>query len=75
MDRIRKSVGEQQMTLFIVISRVSSLGLTCFDGFLAGIILITNIRKIMSCVTTGNYVKPSAAESGFYEEKYLLRYA
>lgn len=75
MDGIRKSVGEQQMTLFIVISRVSSLGLTCFDGFLAGVILITNTRKIMSCVIIGNYVKPSGAACGFYEEKYLLRYA
>jgi hypothetical protein len=44
MDRIRKSVGEQ-MTLFIVISGVSSLALACFDGFLAGLILIANIRK------------------------------
>jgi hypothetical protein len=33
------------MTLFIVISRVRNLGLTCFDGFLAGLILIANIQK------------------------------
>gem|GEM_PF-6945026 len=36
MDMIRKSVGEQQMTLFIVISSVSILALACFDGFLGG---------------------------------------
>jgi len=75
MDMIRKSVREQQLTLFIVIRRVGSLALTCFDGFLGGLILITNIRKIISCVIIGNYVKPSAAASGFYDEEYLLRYA
>ena len=36
MDRIRKSVRQLQMTLFIVIRRVSSVALTCFDRFLAG---------------------------------------
>jgi hypothetical protein len=75
MDGIRKSVGEQQMTLFIVISRISSLALACFDGFLTTLILIANIQKIISCVIIGNYVKPSGSASEFYEEKYLLRYA
>jgi hypothetical protein len=63
------------MTLFIVIRRVSSLALTCFDGFLAGLKLIMNIRKIISCVIIGNYVRPSAMASGGYDEKYPLRYA
>ena len=75
MDGIVKSLARRHMTLFIIIRRVSSLGLTCFDGFPAGVILITNTPIIMSCVIIGNYVKPSAAASGFYDEKYLLRYA
>ena len=75
MDGIVKSLAKRHMTLFIIIRRVSSLGLTCFDGFLAGVILITNTPIIMSCVIIGNYVKPSGAASGFYDEKYLLRYA
>jgi hypothetical protein len=75
MDRIRQSVGEPKMTLFIVIPRVGSLASICFDGFMAGLILITNIRKIMSFLTMMSYVKPSAKASRGYDEKYLLRYA
>jgi hypothetical protein len=67
MDRIRKSVEEQQMTLFIVIRK-------CFDGFLASLVLITNIRKIMLCFIIISYVKPCAVTTGFYDEKYLLLY-
>jgi hypothetical protein len=74
MDGIVKSLARRHMTLFIIIRRVSSLGLTCFDGFLAGVILITNTPIIMSCVIIGNYVKPSAAASGFMM-KNILRYA
>lgn len=62
------------MTLFVVRGE-SAFALTCFDGFLAGLISITNIQKIMSCIIIENYVKLSALASGFYDEKYLLRYA
>jgi hypothetical protein len=53
------------MTLFIIIRRVSSLGLTCFDGFLAGVILITNTPIIMSCVIIGNYVSRLQQQADF----------
>ncbi|MDQ6864926.1 MAG: hypothetical protein M3044_14020 [Thermoproteota archaeon] len=75
MDRIRKSVGEQQMTLFIVISMVSSLALACFDGFLTGLILIANMRKNHIVRHNRKLRKAIHSSKGFYEEKYLLRYA
>jgi hypothetical protein len=50
MDRIRKSVVERHMTLLIVIHRASGFALACFYGFLIGLISITTIWKIMSCI-------------------------
>ena len=57
-DKNQKSVREEQMTLFIVICRVSSLGLMCFDGFLAG--FGVNYEYTESRLNT-KLLKPSAS--------------
>ena len=72
MDRIRKSVVES-ITLLIVIHRASGFALACLYGFLIG--RQDNCMENHVLHRNKNYVKPSLTASGFYDEKYLLRYA
>jgi hypothetical protein len=73
MDWIRKSVVERHITLLIVIHSASGFALVCLYCFL--ICRQDNYMENHVLHRNKNYVKPSLTASGFYDEKYLLRYA
>lgn len=73
MDRIRKSVVERHITLLIVIHSASGFALACFYGLLIG--RQDNYMENHVLHRNKNYVKPSLTAGGFYDEKYLSRYA